>query len=498
LKAAAAVAFVVALVAGVGAAPAGAAITATQITSPTDFSYYLNNHTAGDKSFTITGTSDGTTGDAVDIKCYDRGGYENVVGNIAVAADGSFSTTAPLTAVQFHVCVLRAVPHGVTPVDPSPYAGPTIGVSHAETTVDNGFTYDFYDWGQQLKGAFDYQSLSSCGIDNGYLFDTDLNLTTTTFYCNAYLYGYETEPNGTRSEVQVDGANAYGTEEAHRINAAATGLPAVTVSQSVNKRNGDFVIHETAPLVKCTNPTYPPTNVTCAAFVTTGVTDHRTITQDNEGAVSWVTDVFTSADKHSHKLDLLWENDNHFHDGNNGDSTQIEYEFPGQTSYALSTLGKNVTLPKKPGTIRLRVAGAADGDTSTGRGAIVYDTPASNAVFTYENTSYSTFELHQKLTVPAGKSTQTRFAYVHAYKQKTVDTFAKLATRVFAGCTVPSVVGKKLAPAKKAITKAHCAVGKVTHVASAAPAGDVVTQSPPAGTHVDYRTKVKVKVSNGS
>src|SRR5262249_49809278 len=159
----------------------------------------------GDKSFTITGTSNGTTGDAVDINCYDRGGHESVAANVAVSVDGSFATSAPLTAVQYHLCTLRAVPHGASPDDPSPHEGPTIGVSHAETNTDNGVKYDLYDWGQQLKGAMEYLSMSHCGLDNAYLFDSNLNLTTTTFYCNAYLYDVNADA-ATRSELQIDGA----------------------------------------------------------------------------------------------------------------------------------------------------------------------------------------------------------------------------------------------------------------------------------------------------
>jgi hypothetical protein len=498
LKTAAVVAFAAALVTGVlGAAPpAGAAVTASHITSPSNHAYYLNTLDTGGKTFAITGTSNGTTGDAVDIKCYDRGGSEDVVGNVALAANGSFSTTAPLTTVQAHECTLRAVPHGESPGDPSPYQGPTIAVSQAGSNTANGVKYDFYDWGQQLKGAYDYLSLSACGIDNGYLFDSTLNLTTTTFYCNAYLYDLNAVA-ATRSEIQVDGANAYGPEEAHRVNAAATGLPAVTVSQSLDKKTGDFVIHESDPFVKCADATYPPTTVTCTSFVKTGVTDHRTITQNTDGLVVWITDVFTSTDKKSHKLDLLWENDNHFH-GTTGDSTQIEYKFPGHKSYALSTLTENVKLPAKPGTILLRMKGSADGDKNTGRGAIIYDTSSRNAVFAYDQSDWSGFELHQKTTVPAGGTKRFRFAYVQSYHQATVDKYAKLATAVFAGCTVPQVVGKTLGAAKKAIVRANCTVGKIRYAASSTIAkGVVVDQTPEAHTKVDYATKVALVVIKG-
>ena len=64
---------------------------------------------------------------------------------------------------------------------------------------------------------------------------------------------------------------------------------------------------------------------------------------------------------------------------------------------------------------------------------------------------------------------------------------------------MPNVVGKSLAAAKKAIKRAHCAVGKIRHAqlvddrrrhASS-------SESPKARTHVDYKAKVALVVSTG-
>lgn len=479
-----------------GAAPASAAgVTATHITTPAKTRYVLDT---GSTTITVSGTTTGgTTGDYVDINCYyGSGSFKQLASEVAVKGDGSFTTTTALKPIDYHLCTLRAVPAGSTPNVLTPFTGPVVGVSMASTSENGKQTYDFYDWGQQSKGAFDYESLGSCGIFDGYLFDSTHNLTTTTFYCNAYLYDSNAPAAATRSELQVDGANAYAPEEAKRINPSATGLPTLQVSQKVDPKTGDVVIHETDPIVKCSSPpTYPPTG--CATFVETGVTDHRTVTQTDHGLVSWVTDVFTSTDKKAHKLDLLWGNDDHFA-ATGGNGLTLEYAFPGQKGYALSTLDEHVKLPKKPGTIKLEVQGSNDGDTTTGRGAIVYDTPASYAVFTAESQDYSTFELHQTAKIPAGKTARFRFAYVQGYAQATVDKLAKKAAATFAGCTVPSVTGKALGAAKKAITHAGCAVGRIRQTASSTIAkGIVVAENPGAGTHVDYGTKVDLIVSKG-
>jgi hypothetical protein len=64
-----------------------------------------------------------------------------------------------------------------------------------------------------------------------------------------------------------------------------------------------------------------------------------------------------------------------------------------------------------------------------------------------------------------------------------------------AACVVPNVVGKRLSAAKKAITKAGCAVGKVkTKKSAKAKRGRALSQSPHAGASVPAGTKVKLVV----
>jgi beta-lactam-binding protein with PASTA domain len=63
-------------------------------------------------------------------------------------------------------------------------------------------------------------------------------------------------------------------------------------------------------------------------------------------------------------------------------------------------------------------------------------------------------------------------------------------------CTVPKLKGKKLAAAKKALKKAHCAVGKVTKKKSSKKnKGKVISQSP--RPHAVKRKGTKVKLTVG-
>jgi uncharacterized delta-60 repeat protein len=66
-------------------------------------------------------------------------------------------------------------------------------------------------------------------------------------------------------------------------------------------------------------------------------------------------------------------------------------------------------------------------------------------------------------------------------------------------CRVPNVLGKKLAVAKLAITKARCRLGKVRRKAARkVHRGHVVSQSPKPGTKLPYRSKVNLVVSRGA
>ena len=193
--------------------------------------------------------------------------------------------------------------------------------------------------------------------------------------------------------------------------------------------------------MKCGTTTYPPTSGSCAAFVSTGVTDDRTITQDHDGHISWITDTFKSTDGKAHSLDLLWDNSEQFF-GASGDSSQPEYEFPGQGSFSTHTTGAGISLPASPGTISIRMHGVPDGDTGTGQGAIVYDRPATAAKFTAVTNFGSEFTLHQAGDVPAGGSTRFRFAFVHDYQAALVGTRAKAASTIFLNRITVAKAGK--------------------------------------------------------
>jgi hypothetical protein len=484
---------------------ASAAITASTITTPSNPSFLIADRDASTQTFAISGTTTGGTPatDKIDVRCYYGGTYATVAGNVALASNGSFSLpSADLNTVRDRTCTLRAVPAGSSPSALTPYSGPVIDVGERDTYKvsggpNDGKPYDYYIYAQQKTAAFDYVSVGSCGVYDGYLFDPTLALTTVTFWCNAGLFtGNGT--GATRSEAQVDGANAYLPYDARQINSAATGLPSMTYTYTLDTATGNTTIKETDPLVKCTDATYPPTNTTCATFASTGVTDNRTIVQDHDGHLSWLTDKMSSTDGKSHTLDLQWDNYQRFH-ASAGDSTQLAYEFPGQSSFSMHVANDTVTLPAAaPRTIFLKMNGAADGDAATGQGAIVYDRAATSAIFHTVASYAEDFTLQQQATVPAGGSTRIRFAYVQDFSAANVASLAKIATKAFTPCVVPKVTGKSLKSAKTKITHANCSVGTIKRAFSKhVKKGRVISEKPKAGKHFDAGAKVNLTVSKG-
>jgi beta-lactam-binding protein with PASTA domain len=65
-------------------------------------------------------------------------------------------------------------------------------------------------------------------------------------------------------------------------------------------------------------------------------------------------------------------------------------------------------------------------------------------------------------------------------------------------CLVPKLKRETLAAARKALKKAHCAVGKVTrHKSSTVPKGRVISSRPKAGTKHRAGTRVALTLSRG-
>jgi hypothetical protein len=155
------------------------------------------------------------------------------------------------------------------------------------------------------------------------------------------------------------------------------------------------------------------------------VRDERTIEQTHDGHLVVITDTFHSTDGKAHAIKALPENEQNF----NKNGENIEYKFPGESDYAPRVEGESVSFSGAvEGAVYIKVADAADGDTETGRGAIVFFQPSSPAYFDEFRPSRSGFYFANAATVPATGTTSIKYAYAQAYGQAEVEALVADAT----------------------------------------------------------------------
>lgn len=425
------------------ASPAAAAITSSRITTPSDPTYSIFDHDAPN-AITVAGTTNSSTPgtDEVDLDCFYGSGNTNkqLAHNVPLSGNGSFATVASLENLGEQTCRLRAVPSPtVPPAGELPnFAGPVLAIGERSTSWINGNPaepiVDFGVTGQGLSAADQVHSLSACAVGDAFLLDPSFEVTTATFYCHDSFRSGEGESAGssTRSEVRVDNADAYGRSAAVSINANAK-LPGFAYSYRQDPISGDVTVTDSEELGKCPSAEYPPTTTSCPTFLSTGVRDERTIEQTAGGHLVYVSDRFVSTDGQAHSLDLLPQNEQHFGKPSTPSQAQeITYRFPGQSFFATHKKGEAVSFGgETPATTYINLAGAPDGDTATGQGAIVVDRAASPATFNIVDTTVSSFFFHETVNLPAGGSATVRTAYIDGYTSAEVEALAHQAEAAF-------------------------------------------------------------------
>jgi hypothetical protein len=446
-----------------GAPPALAAVTGSTITSPATGTVLTNNHDAPG-TVTIAGTSDGTTGDTVEIVCYFGATGKAVITDIPVQADHSFSASVSVNNFYglglLNPCVLRAVPKPAgmdpPPSEPpnslSPYAGPTITLEAFERDrvsggPNNGALFDYYLQDVQSEGTFEYESLGDCGIAQSDLWNpTTFEPSDSLFYCNDGLRwsdGFTGGPpppgteGATGSELRVDGNNAWSpgaiSGSAFGFDAQSNpGFPTLTFDESFDPTTHGVTIRESDTTVRCspTPSVFPPTSTSCSSFVSTGVRLDRTLVQDHDGRLVTSRSVWSSTDGASHQLHLELENDL------NSSANDLALSFPWiNPNFVKYTNG---TLPGPPvGPSQIGVKGslaAADGDMTHPRGIIVFARPPKDERFIQDQSAGSnevSFLAEYDLNVPAHGLAGTAFAYTDAFSQADVAAAAADADASF-------------------------------------------------------------------
>ncbi|MGP0048268.1 MAG: hypothetical protein ACLPZR_05375, partial [Solirubrobacteraceae bacterium] len=396
------------------AASAQAAVTQSTISSPADPFFGFDQQQT--QNVTVSGTSNGTTGDSVDIDCYTDNGSAGtrsarVVPNLPVAANGSFSTSLPLIQLtgltSVDDCRLRAVAAGSSPTTGlSAYAGPrTLVGSLSRATVGTPGPYDFYINAPQLGVANDYSSFGNCGLDDSYITDPSVfgQVDSKGFYCNDWVDNPAIS-DGSRPGLVVDSHPAYAPNNAHLINPNASGAPTFTiVSITQNPSDGNLTVVEQEQLARCAGDPFPANSMNCTAFIPSGIAMKRTITQFDNGHIVHFQDVYTSTDGSAHTVSLLLEQNNKF------GGQQLAYEFPGESTFAAHSGGDQVTATgNAPESILIKNTVVADGSPLGGAGAITYDqAPSGPSAFDSGND----FDISSQVAVPATGSATIGYTY---------------------------------------------------------------------------------------
>src|SRR5206468_4661981 len=124
----------------------------------------------------VAGSTNGVSGDTVTLLCDDGAKSRTLLGpDIAVASDGSFSASVPLSdfSAAPGPCFLRAVPSGFDPYgggDTSSYYGRQVTVARIRQRFNfasgpnAGKPADYYVFQQGTAAGSGYDSIANCGL----------------------------------------------------------------------------------------------------------------------------------------------------------------------------------------------------------------------------------------------------------------------------------------------------------------------------------------------
>jgi len=461
------------LVLAVAPAAAQATVTSTQITGWTQANPaappnnpYLISYDNNPTTLSVSGTAPGAANtDHVDVVCYFGAAPSVAKLNTSPVAinNGTFTTgPVPLKPIAGHACRLRAIPVNTeSSAESDSFAAQQVAVSEAALPVaisngpNAGTPFNFYVNDVTFTGyavwsaaGTPFQSLPSpytnaCGGPEAAPIDPAFDVPPDfppnfAIDCAGSLLSDDLGAFGGRSEVQVDGRNAYDPAAAQGLFTSGspvsqnlTGFPkTLAATVAWDPTTGLISSHSTEPWVECDDPNEEkPTSASCPSFVNAGVQLQRNITTSDGGRVVTMTDTWSSTDGKPHALDLLYD-----------DAIGVVtvpphgvpgYEFPGQTTF--STYGAGNTLPgpsSAAGSILVRTNVAApDGDPNEAAGAITFGAAPSGFVFAANND----FEERHVLTVPAGGSASLTYIYSVGYSVADVQARALAAQDYFQG-----------------------------------------------------------------
>lgn len=442
------------------ASPAAATVTTSSITAPVNPTFTVDDIGFGGTNLSVSGTTDGSDTDTLDIRCYHGAhSFETLANNVAISG-GSFSTNPPLSGLggpaPLPACVLRAVPHGDStdhpPGSASTFTGPFLGQgSHFVDMIsggqNDGAQYDFDREQGAQRGLVALFAASDLGIGSANLWTQPLlDPSQGIWFGNAFFYFQPTFEH-TRSELRIDGVDAYGPASAFDAFPEAkseSGFPSLGYSETLNQTSGNLTVEDFEPIVTCANApgTYPPTSASCSSFTSAGVLLHRTVTTTSSGRVIGIVDRWSSSDGRPHLLDVLYENDQESDDaGGIGAADDGAYQFPWRdsafTGYATdATFGGPSSAPASF-LYKTRADVDSAGDNVHPFGAVTFQSTPEEFHFLRgtSDVSYSALTMRYLRSIPATGDCGLRFAYSDDFSEASVNSFAASAQSALAGGT---------------------------------------------------------------
>ena len=466
-----------ALLALAGPGSASAVPITSEITAPGSptYAFYDETESPQPSPIKVEGT---TTAGKLSLRCYYDYGtrsteseYTTLVKEVTPNGAGEFSVEVPLSSLRSGPCVMRAVPYESTEAHPpgtvaeeaaDPYKGPRMVGSRFELYEEAGAPVGYEIEASSLSAYMAIDSVGECGLGYSALYAPETLTAGHLFDCNAALYQANSVPSpgkSTRSELQIDGANAYGPTTASYVNEAINqelktkkeptvaipGAPRITVTKQFFPASHLATVKEVDPIVKCAPSTaFPPTAASCKEFVPTGVQLEREWRTSDGDQVAAMTDNWSSTSGTTHTLNALYDQST-TNEGANGSA----YQFAGTNVFAPTTAGETVTLPVGVGRIYYKsdAETPAEGDGLHAQGAIVYDTPPSEPISVYKATTakggeegaFNGFVMPYQATIPASGAYTLHMTFIQAFKLSEVEALTAEALAGFPASPGPSL-----------------------------------------------------------
>jgi hypothetical protein len=440
---------------------ASALVESSEITAPGNDTYAFYDATESPQPSPIKVEGTTNISGKLSLRCYyhvpvpssEEPGYVTLASEVTPSA-GEFSVEVPLSMLISGPCVLRAVPHeNSEPHQPGtateeaadPYRGPRIIGSRFGLFEETDYQIE----ASSLSASMDIDSAGDCGLEYSTMYAPETLVEGHLFDCDPALYEANSVPpsgKATRSELQIDGANAYTPASAHYVNndinkelvgkkeltVTIPGAPRITVTKQFFPASHLATVKEIDPIVKCAPSTaFPPTAASCKEFVSTGVQLEREWRTSDDNQVAAMTDNWSSTNGAAHTLNALYDQET-VNEGTKGGA----YQFAGTNVFEPTTAGETVTLPAGVGKIYYKsdAETPAEGDGLHPQGAIVYDTPPTEPISVYKPTTakggeegYNGFVMPYQATIPASGAYTLHMTFIQAYKLSEVEALTAQA-----------------------------------------------------------------------